>query len=146
MGTGVSPSSAVLLLLGGYVRPEEEVAVWLELFDIEVLLVLEVFVDGRPDSGFPLMTVLPLFRRPCLLCVCESIEYRYGCVELLCPGEKSVLKCTNLDSQELGLFRVFVSFNPWRHSGSLVLFFWSSNYSGPDQAAMSGFNSFNGMA
>lgn len=68
MGAGASPSSLVLLLLGGYVRPEDEVAVWLELFDIEVLLVLELLVDGRPVIGFPLVTVLPLFRRPCLLC------------------------------------------------------------------------------
>lgn len=95
MDTGASPSSAVLLLLGGYVRPEDEVAVWLEVFDIEVLLALEVFVDGRcAVSVFSLTTVLPLFRRPCLRGVCASIEDELGCAEQLCPRDNYVFKYT----------------------------------------------------
>lgn len=37
---------------------------WFELFDIEDLFVLDVFVDGSPVSGFPLVMALPLFLRP----------------------------------------------------------------------------------
>lgn len=40
-------------------------AVRFELFDIEVLL--DVFVEGRPISGFVPMIVVPLFGRPDLL-------------------------------------------------------------------------------
>lgn len=60
-----SPSSTVLLW--GYVRLEDEVAVRGDLREVEFLLVLEALVEGRPIFVDEELASLPLVGRPRVL-------------------------------------------------------------------------------